>query len=382
MEKRDYYETLGVSKSASQDEIKSAYRKLALKYHPDRNPDNKAAEDKFKEAAQAYETLSSPEKRQRYDQFGHAAEQQGMGSGGGTSGFENVNMDDIFSSFGDIFGDLFGGKTTTSRRKKNSGPEEIRGHDLYKEITINLKESYIGTKQEIRYYHFAACETCNGLGARAGTKAQQCTQCHGTGQVNQRQGFFMYTQTCHTCGGAGYIIPSPCPTCSGHSRVQKLDKFSITIPHGIFDGAELRVSGKGDAGMFGGQSGDLFIRIKVDVDQTFKRVGDDLECTVMLTYPQLVFGAHIEIDNIDGTKVAVKIPKGCPVDEPIIITGKGFVKRKGSGSGNLVIIPHCHIPKKIDTESKELLSEYAKRIGSDIKNSNDSIIGFFKKFIG
>ncbi len=377
MEKRDYYDILGVPKSASQEEVKAAYRKLALKYHPDRNPGNKASEDKFKEAAQAYETLSNTDKRQKYDQFGHAAEQQG--GGGYDQG--GMNTDDIFSNFGDIFGDLFGGGA--GNKKRNNGqPEAIRGHDLYKEVSISLKESYTGVKQEIRYYHFATCEVCKGRGAKEGTKAQQCTQCHGTGQINQRQGFFMYSRACHVCGGGGYIIPSPCATCSGHSRVQKLDKFSITIPKGIFDSAELRVGGKGDAGVYGGPAGDLFIRIKVDADKTFKRVGDDLECTVMLTYPQLVFGAHIEIDNIDGTKEAVKIPKGCSVGEPIIISGKGFEKRRGSGSGNLVIIPQCHIPKKITPEAKQLLTDYAKQIGSDIKNSSDSIVGFFKKFLG
>ncbi len=379
-QKRDYYEVLGVSRSASESEIKAAYRKKALKYHPDRNPDNKEAENKFKEAAQAYEVLSDTQKRKTYDQFGHSGVDSSMG-GGGAGGFgQGMNMDDIFSNFGDIFGDIFG--VGSQRQRRNSGPEPKRGHDLSKDVSISLKESYTGTKQEIRYYHFFACETCDGKGTKAGTSPKQCNKCKGTGQINQRQGFFMYSKTCGACGGQGYTIPSPCDSCSGQSRTQKFDKFSISIPKGIFDGAELRVAGKGDAGVYGGSSGDLFLRIRVMPDKKFKRVGDDLECSVMLTYPQLVFGAHVEIENIDGTKETIKIPKGCPVGEPIIIAGKGFEKRRGSSRGNLVIIPQCHIPKKLAADAKKTLNSYAKQIGSEVKDSNGSIGGFFKKFLG
>lgn len=378
MAKRDYYDILGVSKSANQAEIKAAYRKLALKYHPDRNPDNKEAEDKFKEAAEAYEVLSNEDKRKRYDQFGHAGIENGPG-GSGDFG-QGMSMDDIFSSFGDIFGDIFGGRR--QRHSRSNGPEPKRGHDLYKEISISLKESYTGTKQEIRYYHFFSCQTCKGKGAQAGTSTQLCNQCDGTGQISTRQGFFMYSQTCGACGGKGYIIPSPCGNCSGQSRTQQFDKFSITIPKGIFDGAELRVAGKGDAGVYGGLAGDLFLQIRVMPDKTFKRVGDDLECTVMLTYPQLVFGAHVEIENIDSAKETIKIPKGCPVGEPIIISGKGFEKRRGTSRGNLIVITQCHIPTKLSLDAKKSLNEYAKIIGSEVKNSSGSIAGFFKKFLG
>jgi len=380
MEKRDYYEILGVSKSASEAEIKAAYRKKALKYHPDRNPDNKEAEAKFKEAAQAYEILSHAEKRKAYDQFGHAGVEGGMGDGPGGFGGQGMSMDDIFENFGDIFGNIFGGGGR--RRARKNGPEPKRGHDLYKEISISLKESYTGTKQEIRYYHFFSCETCKGKGTKAGTSAQRCAQCDGAGQISTRQGFFMYSQTCGACGGHGYTIPSPCPTCSGQSRAQKFDKFSITIPAGIFDGAELRVAGKGDAGVYGGPAGDLFLHIKVEQNKKFRRVGDDLECNVMLTYPQLVFGAQIEIENIDGTKQTIKIPKGCPVGEPIIVSGKGFATRGGTRHGNLVVITQCHVPKKLDAQAKKLLSEYAEKIGSSVKSSEGFIAGLFKKFLG
>jgi len=375
-QKRDYYDVLGVSKSAKQKEIKSAYRKLAMKYHPDRNPGDKKAEDKFKEAAQAYEVLSDTDKRKKYDQFGHAGVDGSMGGGGFGQG---MSMDDIFSSFGDIFGDIFGGG---DRRRGQNGLAPKRGHDLSKELSISLKESFTGTKQDIRYYHFFSCETCNNTGAQKGTSAQQCTTCQGAGQINRRQGFFMYSQTCSACAGQGFIIPSPCKACSGQSRTQKFDKFSITIPKGIFDGAELRVSGKGDAGVYGGPAGDLFLRIRVMPDKKFKRVGDDLECTVMLTYPQLVFGAHVEIENIDETKETIKIPKGCPVGEPIIIAGKGFALRQANGRGNLVVIPQCHIPKKLDAETKKLLDQYAQKIGNKVDSSTGGISGFFKKFLG
>jgi len=381
MSKRDYYEILGVDKSASQDEIKKAYRKLALKYHPDRNPDNKEAEEKFKEAAQAYEILSDTQKKKQYDQFGHAGF-EGMGAGG-PGGPGNMNMDDIFSAFGDIFGDIFGAGTgRKSRTQTNSGPQARRGHDLHKTITISLKDAFIGTKQEIKYYRFFTCETCKGKGAKKGSKATTCNQCHGTGQINTRQGFFMYSRTCDTCRGEGYIIPNPCQDCSGQSRTQKYDKFTVNIPKGIFNGAELRITGKGDAGVYGGPAGDLFLQVTVLPDKTFRRVEDDIHVKVMLTYPQLVFGAQIEITNIDDTKISLKVPKGCPTDEKLIIPGKGFPRLRGKGRGDLVVITQCHIPKKLSKEAKAQLKEYAKIIGDKPEDNGSAIYGFFKKFLG
>lgn len=375
MSKRDFYEVLGVAKTASQDEIKAAYRKLALKYHPDRNPDNKEAEEKFKEAAQAYEVLSDPEKRKKYDQFGHAGF-EGMGGGHGHGG---MNMDDIFSSFGDIFGDIFGGGHQRGRRK--TGPEPLQGHDLHRDVEITLKESYTGSKQEIRYHRFFPCENCSGQGMQAGTKAHQCNKCGGTGQVHYQQGFFMYSQACGACHGQGFIISSPCKECGGQSRVQKFDKFSVNIPAGVFHNAELRIVGKGDAGVYGGPAGDLYLRIKVKPDPVFKRIDDDLVCSVMLTYPQLVLGAQVDIDLIDGTKETIKVPKGCPVGERIVIPGKGFARLRGKGSGSLVVITQCHIPKKLSAEAKEILHEYAQKLENPSKEEG-YIMGFFKKFLG
>ena len=379
MSKRDYYEILGVDKSAAQDEIKKAYRKLALKFHPDRNPDNKEAEEKFKEAAHAYEILSDAQKKKQYDQFGHAGF-EGMGGQGGPGA--NMNMDDIFSAFGDIFGDIFGGGGGQRRQRTSSGPQARRGHDLHKTITITLKEAFTGTKQEIKYYRFFKCETCKGKGAKEGSKTSTCSKCHGSGQISTRQGFFMYSRTCDACRGEGYIIPDPCRDCSGQSRVQKYDKFTVNIPKGIFNSAELRISGKGDAGVYGGPAGDLFLQVTVLPDKKFTRVEDDIEVQVMLTYPQLVFGAQIEIENIDDTKVSLKVPKGCPVGEKLFIPGKGFQKLRGKGRGNLVVITQCHIPKKLPKDAQVQLKEYAKIIGDKPEDNGGGIYGFFKKFLG
>lgn len=376
MKKRDFYEILGVSKSASADEVKAAYRKLALKYHPDRNPGNKEAEEKFKEAAEAYEVLSDAEKRKRYDQFGHA----GVGAGPSGMGGQGMSMDDIFEHFGDIFGDLFG--ESRRGRAKKSGPEPRRGHDLHKDIHITLKESYLGTKQEVSYYRFEVCETCKGKGTKAGTKPVVCPECKGTGQLHYSQGFFMYAQPCGACKGQGYTIPSPCPDCRGQSRKQIFDKFTVTIPAGIFDGAELRIANKGDAGVYGGQTGDLYLKVSIQPDKKFSRVDDDLHCTVVLTYPQLVLGSQIEIENIDGSKESIKIPKGCPVGERIIIAGKGFPRLRGTGKGNLIVITNCDIPKKISNEAKEALTQYSTLIGTSVSEASGGIAGFFKKFLG
>ena len=375
--KKDFYEILGVSKTAPQDEIKNAYRKLALKYHPDRNPGNKEAEEKFKAAAEAYQVLSDPEKRKRYDQFG-TADTGGMGGFG-----QEMNMEDIFENFGDIFETLFGGSAGGRRKgSKATGPTPRRGHDLQKEFTITLKESYLGTKKDLSYYRFVTCETCHGKGTQPGTSIQTCPVCHGSGQQRYQQGFFSFSQPCSHCSGQGYLIPNPCTTCKGQTRVQKLEKFNVTVPKGVFDGAELRIQGKGDDGVFSGGSGDLFVRIHVTEDKKFKRVDDDLVCTLMLTYPELVLGCQIEMEILDGSKETIKVPKGSPADHKLIIPGKGFSHIRGKGSGNLVVILKCHIPTKLSKEAKDTLIHYSEQVGTDINDSPNSIVGFFKKFLG
>ena len=375
MSKKDLYQILGVSKTATDAEIKAAYRKLALKYHPDRNPDNKEAEEKFKEAAQAYEVLSDAEKRKRYDQFGQAGVDN-MGAGNGP----HMNMEDIFDNFGDIFENMFGGQSANKRSKK-SGPAPRRGHDLYKETQISLKESFMGAKIELDYPRFFPCQLCKGKGAAPGTSIQTCSTCHGHGQVQYRQGFFMYSQPCSSCSGQGYTIPSPCSECKGKTRVQKYDKFTVHIPAGITNEAELRVSEKGDAGVFGGASGDLYIKIIVMPDKKFKRIADNIECIVTFTYPQLVLGCQIEIENIDGSKESIKIPKGCPVGEHILVSGKGFPSMTHKRRGDLVIITQCSIPKKLNDAAKKVLMEYNSLTESTANADDSSITGFFKKFL-
>ncbi len=382
MAQKDFYQVLGVPKTASQDDIKKAYRKLAMQYHPDRNPDNKEAEEKFKEASAAYQVLSDENKRRQYDQFGHA----GVGGGQGGYGAQDINMEDIFSNFGDIFESMFGqgaGRARGAQREpRKAEPTPQRGHDLARSVSITLKEAFLGTKVEISYHHFETCEECNGKGLQKGTSYQVCDECKGAGQQLFRQGFFTVSQACPKCRGQGYIIPLPCKTCQGQSRVQKYDKFPLTIPKGIKDGTELRVSGKGDAGVFGGPAGDLYVTVRVQPDKKFYRAGDDLMSTVMLTYPQLVLGAQMEIESIDSTKHTIKIPKGTAVGTKITITGKGFKDARTNNTGNLVITTQCHIPTKLSSEAKDALVSYSELIGTGVTDGDNSIIGFFKKFLG
>lgn len=378
MAKKDFYEILGVSKTATADEIKQAYRKLALKYHPDRNPNNKEAEEKFKEAAEAYEVLSDADKRKAYDQFGHA----GVGAGaGGQGGYGFENMDDIFDQFGDIFSDIFGGGRQRKTAKK-AGPTPKRGLDLEHHLKITLEEAFCGTKKDITYYHAVACKTCGGKGTQPGSQPETCSHCKGAGQINYREGFFVFTQTCNQCNGAGFIIKKPCPECKGQTRIQQYDTISVTIPKGIFDGADLRVAEKGDAGIFGGKAGDLIISIRITPHKTFKRVDDNIECTIALTYPQLVLGAQIEIENIDHTKETIKIPRGCPVGERIVVKGKGFHPIRGRSRGDLIVTTTCHIPQQLSSRAEEVLRTYSEEIGTSVDDSSGTIAGFFKKFLG
>lgn len=383
-QQKDYYEILGVERNASTNDIKAAYRKMALKYHPDRNPGDKKAEEQFKQVAHAYEILSDQQKRARYDQFGHAGvdNTSGMGNHGGHhSGYgQEADINDIFSNLNDVFGDFF--NQGNQSRKRASGMTPRTGHDLAKEITISLKESFIGSTVELSYTHFLSCPDCKGKGAEAGTKVQKCTVCDGIGQIQHRQGFFVYAQACTSCQGEGFIIPNPCTGCNGRSRIQKHERFSVNIPAGITDGAELRVNGKGDAGIYGGKSGNLILKIMITPDATFSRKKDDLVCSIMLTYPQLVFGCQVDIISIDGSTETIKIPKGCPVGEEIVIVGKGFMNISNKLPGNFVIKTQCIIPKKISAQAKKILVDYNEALGQETTNTQTSgILNFFKKFL-
>ena len=370
--KRDYYEILGVSRSADQDEVKKAYRKLALQHHPDRNPGDKASEAKFREATEAYEILSDATKRKSYDQFGHAGTQ---------SSGQSENMEDIFENFGDMFENLFG-SSYARRGGKKGRPAAQRGQDLAQKIELSLKESFTGTKREIKIYHFVQCETCMGSGCKAGTTPTMCSACQGSGAVMHRQGFFAVNQACTACHGQGFRISDPCSTCRGQSRVQQHEKLSVAVPAGIPDGAELRLTGKGDAGVFGGTYGDLYVTVDVIPDKVFSRVGNDLVTTLTLTFPQLVLGCQIEIENIDGTREMLRIPKGCPVNKQIIVEGKGFAKLRGAGRGNLVVVTNCDIPTKISEETRAAVLALVDKLDKDHKDRSGGISGFFKRFLG
>lgn len=374
--KKDYYKILGVDKTSTAAEIKKAYHQLAMKYHPDRNPDNKEAEAKFKDAAAAYEVLSDADKRQKYDQLGHAGYENMQQGGGHGHGGMDFDLNDIFNS---MFG---GGHGRSSQGQRPSGPTPQRGQDLAKNLSITLKEAYLGVKKEITYSHYFVCTTCKGQGAKSKSDIIICNKCHGYGQVQVQQGFFAFAQPCRECQGQGFKIKTPCPDCQGQSRRKEQEMVTVSIPKGIFHGADVRVPGKGDAGVYGGPSGDLYLHINIEKDKRFQREDDNLICTIMLTYPQLVFGCQINIELIDGTQESIKIPKACPVGEKIIVHGKGFAKLRGTGVGNLVVVTQCQIPKKLNDSAKDLLKNYSEVIGTDTKNEDGFISSFFKKFLG
>jgi len=371
MSKKDYYEILGVTKEATEADIKKAYRKLAMQHHPDRNPNNKKAEALFKEATEAYEVLSDKDKRARYDAYGH----QGMHAGSDYQSYGNAQ--DIFSHFGDIFGSFFGGGHGEHGRERG-GATPTQGHDLAYDATISLKESFTGCKKEIKVYHYVPCTTCKHTGTKSGTKPTACKTCHGRGSQTVQQGFFAFSQPCKACNGAGFLIQDPCGTCKGQTRVQQYETLSVTIPAGIFNNADLRVPNKGDSGMFGGPAGHLYVKIKVTADSGFERRGNDVVCTLMLSYPQLVLGAQMEVPSLDGSLHTVKIPKGCAVGQEIVISGKGFRSLQTGSMGNLIFVAHCAIPKKISNDARDALLAYDKAI----EHEHSGIRGFFKKFLG
>ena len=304
MAQRDYYEILGVSKSASQEDIKKAYRKLAMKYHPDRNPDDASAKTKFQECQEAYNILSDEQKRAAYNQFGHAGVKQGPGPGpgaGGFGGFEDM--------FGDIFGDIFG---QGAGRGQRAQPRAHRGADLKYDITLTLEEAVHGVTKKITIPSWVSCKSCQGSGAKKGSKPVTCQSCNGMGQVRMQQGFFSVTQTCPTCRGQGQTISDPCPACHGHGRVQESKTLSVNIPAGIDNGDRIRLSGEGEAGMMGGPAGDLYVEAHITPHPIFERDGNNLYCEIPVSFSTVVLGGELEVPTIDG-KVKLKIPRRDPI---------------------------------------------------------------------
>jgi molecular chaperone DnaJ len=365
MENHDYYKILAIPRNATEAEIKKAYRQAAMKYHPDKNPGNKEAEEKFKEASEAYQVLSDPEKRRLYDQYGH----EGLrGAGvGGFSGFE-----DIFSRFGDIFGfgDLFevgfGGRSSRQRR---TGPQ--RGSDLRYDLSISFMEAALGVEKEIQIEKPESCEICNATGAAPGTGRVSCSVCRGTGTVNRTQGFFTVSLTCSRCGGAGSTLEEPCSECKGSGKVSRKKKLSLKIPAGVDTGAQLRLQREGEGGLRGGPSGDLYVFLHVESHETFQRQNDDIYCQVPITFPQAALGAEIEVPTLEGT-TKLKIPAGTQTGKIFTIEGMGIPHLRGQGRGNEYVEVVVKVPTKLTEKQEELLREFAKISGDPITQSKKS----------
>ncbi len=367
MAKRDYYDVLGVNKSATPEQIKSAYRKLAVKYHPDKNKGDKASEDKFKEASEAYHVLSNAERKQNYDNFGHAAFENG---GGGRGGFSNF---DFSSHFSDIFEDFFGEGFGGGRRSRRSNN---RGSDLRYDLSITLEEAYSGKKQDIKFSSSEKCDTCKGSGSKPGHNVGSCSMCGGHGQVRSSQGFFTVQQTCPQCSGSGEEITNPCSSCGGQGKKQSSKRLSVTIPKGVDDGTRIRLSGKGEAGTKGGGNGDLYLFINVYSHELFKRSDENLFFECPISIADAALGTSIEIPTIDGGKAKIKIPAGTQSGKQFRLRSKGMPFMRGSGTGDLYIQVNTEVPISLNKEQKELLEKFRE---IENEKSNPSIKKFFQK---
>ncbi len=370
MSKRDYYEVLGVGKSAKKDEIKKAYRKLALKYHPDKNKGDKSAEEKFKEASEAYHVLSDDKRKASYDQFGHSAFQ----GAGGQGGFGNFDFSSSFSDiFEDVFGDLgdFGFSTGRSRRRSSN-----RGNDLRYDVSIDLHDAFTGTEKKISYTTYKKCKTCSGSGAKPGSKPSVCSYCGGQGKVRSSQGFFTIQQTCPQCSGEGEKITNPCNSCSGMGKTQSNELVSVKIPKGVDDGTRIRLAGKGEAGSKGGGSGDLYLFVSVEAHSIFKRSEENLYYELPISITDAALGTTVEVPSIDGGKTKIKIPSGTQSGKQLRLRGKGMPILRRNTSGDLYIRIITEVPTSLTKRQKELLSEF--KTLEDTK-SNPLIKTFFDK---
>ncbi|MBI4125973.1 MAG: molecular chaperone DnaJ [Deltaproteobacteria bacterium] len=350
MIRRDYYDVLGVERSAHMSEIKKAYRQMALKYHPDRNTEDKEAEERFKEASEAYEVLSDPQKRELYDRYGH----QGL-AGQGFQGFTDVS--DVFSSFGSLFEEFFGGGFTgfggaTGRRRSRTAAGRDVGHD----VTITFRESASGTKKEVSLTKEGACDTCHGNGQAPGSKTIPCLACAGTGQVTQRQGFFVLQTTCPHCRGEGQKIEKPCPDCRGGGRVRRTRKLTVSIPAGIEDGMRLCLRHEGEEGYHGGPAGDLYVMVHVEPDDFFERRDDDVVCRATISFPQATLGATITVPTFEGD-AQVRIPPGTQHGDEVRLKGKGFPNVRNGHCGDEVIQFVVVTPKKLSKRQRELMEQ-------------------------
>ena len=360
---QDYYELLGVSRTASPDDIKKAFRKLAMQHHPDRNPGDTESERKFKEVNHAYDILKDPDKRAAYDRYGAAA----FEGGGGPGGFQGQGFD-FGSVFGDIFEDMFGGG------QRRGGRADMRGQDLRFNLEITLDQAYAGTEATVRVPSSVSCEPCKGTGAEPGSKPQQCPTCHGRGRLRAQQGFFTVERTCHTCHGAGQVIDKPCRACSGQGRVRREKTLKVNIPAGVEDGTRIRLTGEGEAGARGGPPGDLYVFLSVRRHQLFEREGADVHCRVPISMVHATLGGNIEVPTLDGKMARIAVPAGAQNSHQFRLRGKGMPIVRSSQRGDMYIEIVVETPTNLTSRQKELLKEFEKAG----KTSPESE-GFFSK---
>jgi molecular chaperone DnaJ len=367
--KLDYYEVLGVERTASDQELKAAYRKLAMQYHPDRNPGNAEAEEKFKECSEAYQVLSDPQKRAAYDRFGHAGV-----NGGGPGGFDGSPFAG-FEDLGDIFGDLFG--FNMGGRGQGRGPSRVqKGRDLHYDLTLEFEEAVFGKETQVTIQRRETCVDCSGTGAAGGRGPTTCQQCQGRGQVRYQQGFFSIARTCPACNGAGTVITDPCQTCRGDGRVAKERNVSVKVPAGVEDGTRIRYQGEGDVGRNGGPAGDLYVELSVRPHKFFERSGNDLHCTVPVSFPQAALGDDLTLPTLDG-EVRLKVPEGTQSGKEFRIRGKGVPHLNEHGRGDLIVQIVVQTPTRLTKVQKELVRQLSETL--TVENTPTARNGLFDK---
>lgn len=372
--KRDYYEVLGVSRNVTEDELKKAYRKLAMKYHPDRNAGDKATEEKFKEVKEAYETLSDQRKRAAYDQFGHAGVDANAGFGGGGAGF---NFNDVFGDLGDLFGDMFGGRGGRQSQQQ-------RGADLRYNLELTLEQAIHGANIEVKVPTLASCGECEGSGARKGTKPVTCTTCDGAGQVRMQQGFFTIQQACPTCHGEGRMNANPCPKCRGQGRIKQTKTLSVKIPPGVDDGDRIRLAGEGEAGSHGAPAGDLYVQVVLKAHALFTREGNHLYCEIPVNFATAVLGGELNVPTLTG-EVRLQIPAETQSGKVLRLRGKGIPGLRGGGAGDLFCRVMVETPVNLSRHQKELLQSLQADLEQNTKHTPkanawfESVKAFFTK---